>query len=189
VYTGPCPQWEEVQLVVEEMQRTLVFFEWLACEWERRATVPLMDSSKVDSAASEVDSTASEVDDTASDVDSMVLEVDSTTATGISAYTHKQAAVYREMVAVFVNDWYECLETKSLGSSWLKHYPSPPMIKRCRLVSNVRLYHPTFARPDTDLPTDTEFDQDTNTEFDQDTEDDENIISADIDLLEELMDA
>lgn len=113
---------EEVQLVVEEMRRTLAYFKWLACEWERWAATPAVGGSEADSA----------------------------TMAGVSAYAYKQAAVYRKMVIVFVNDWYECLKTKSLGSPWLQQYPSPPSVKRRRLVSNVRLYHSTSAKLDAD---------------------------------------
>ena len=73
---------------MEEMQRTLTFFDWLACQWEGKATAPSMSS----------------------------LKMDSITATGISAYAHKQAAMYCKM---FVNDWYQYLNANSLGSSWL----------------------------------------------------------------------
>ena len=100
---------EKVQLVVEEMRRTLVFSKWLAREWEGRAL-----TSK---------------------------DVDNTTKHGISAYAHKQAAIYRKLVDVFILNWYECLKQKSLGSSWLKDYPIPPPVKRQRLTSNVHLYH------------------------------------------------
>ena len=101
---------EEIELVVEEMRRTLVFFEWLTHEWEQRAThSPGATNTLI--------------------------------ANGISAYAHKQAAVYRTLVKVFVDDWHGCLTSKSLGSSWLEKYSTPPTVKRHRLVSNVQLYH------------------------------------------------
>jgi hypothetical protein len=37
---------EEIGLVVEEMRRTLAFFKWLACEWEKRATFQSEDMDK-----------------------------------------------------------------------------------------------------------------------------------------------
>ena len=92
------------------MRRTLVFFEWLACEWKQRATPP-------------------------------PRVVDTLTANGIAAYTRKQAAVYRKLVKIFVDDWHECLTSRSLGSPWIEKYSTPPTIKRHRLVSNVQLYH------------------------------------------------
>ena len=67
--------------------------------------------------------------------------VDATTGLGISAYAHKQAAVYRKLVNIFVGDWYECLHKKSLGLPWLEKYPAPSPNKRQRLPSNVQLYH------------------------------------------------
>ena len=103
---------EEVGLVVEEMRRTLAFFEWLACDWEKRATF-------------------------------RPKGADCTTDLGFSAYAHKQAAMYRKLVAVFVRDWYDCLNQRSLGWSWLKEYSIPSLTKRHRLVSNVQLYHCT----------------------------------------------
>ena len=107
---------EEVGLVVEEMRRTLVFFEWSACEWEKRAAF-------------------------------QSENVDHTTNLGISAYAYKQAAMYRQLVVIFIRDWYNCLKQRSLGSSWLKQYPAPREAKRQRLTSNVQLYHYTLAPP------------------------------------------
>ena len=137
---------------MEEMRRTLVYFKWLASKWGHRATTPSVGGS----------------------------EVDSVTMAGICAYAYKQAAVYRKMVDVFIDDWHECLRTKSLGSSWLQHYSSPPPDKRHHLVSNVQLYHSAFAQPDTDADIGG---------LDPGAKDSHvNVISADIDLLEELMD-
>jgi hypothetical protein len=110
---------EEVELVVEEMRRTLVYFKWLAHEWEKKATLRVDTSSPTD------------------DV----------TMAGISAYAHKQAALYRKLVDIFINNWYECLKAKSLGSPWLEAYPEPPPAKRGRLVSNVKHYHDTSKSP------------------------------------------
>jgi hypothetical protein len=113
---------EEVQLVTEEMRRTLAFFNWFACDWEAKATTPAGYSG-----------------------------VDKRTLAGISSYAYKQVAIYRKLIAVFVSDWYKCLETKSLGSSWIHQYPRPPSTKRRRLVSNVRLHHPKPAPNKDDL--------------------------------------
>ena len=101
---------EEVGLVVEEMRRTLTFFEWLVRGWENRAALVL-------------------------------TGVDNILAHGISAYSCKQAEVYRRLVKIFITDWHECLSQRSLGMSWLKKHPAPPPAKRSRLVSNVQLYH------------------------------------------------
>lgn len=66
---------------------------------------------------------------------------DKLTASGISAYAHKQASIYHGLVKVFIDDWHKCLTSKSLGSSWIEQYTAPPATKRRRLVSNVRRYH------------------------------------------------
>lgn len=118
---------EEVQLVVEEMRRTLAYFEWLACQWENRATSPSV----------------------------CAAGGDNVTIGGISAYARKQAAIYRKLVGIFIESWYECLQEKSLGKSWLCRYRPPPPTKRGVLTSNVRRYHSTSVPP-TDLPDDVE---------------------------------
>ena len=104
---------EEVELVVEEMRRTLAYFEWNACEWESRATTPPLGGRAIDE----------------------------TTAAGITAYAYKQASIQREMIEVFIDDWYEPLGQKSLGSDWLGAWAAPSGNKRQRLPSNVRLFH------------------------------------------------
>ena len=110
---------EEVELVIEEMRRTLAFFKWLANEWERRA----------------VSSSGGP-------------GVDQLTACGISAYAHKQARIYRRLVDVFIGDWYESLKQQPAASSWLHMYSASSSKKRCRLFSNVRRYHPTSMPTD-----------------------------------------
>ena len=105
---------EEVELVVEEMRRTLAFFEWKASEWERHATTPPPLGGQA---------------------------IDETTAAGITAYAYKQAIIQREMISVFINDWYELLEENSLGSYWLYDWATSAGDKRRRLPSNVRIFH------------------------------------------------
>lgn len=112
---------EEVELVAEEMRRTLTTFEWNACEWERRATSP--PGSPV---------------------------ADDLVAAGITSYAYKQAYVHRKMISIFVNDWYKPLKDKSLGSPWLDKFAPPPEDKRRRLVSNVQLYHSGSLPSDAD---------------------------------------
>ena len=115
---------EEVELVVEEMRRTLVTFERNAGEWESRATsFPLGDSA-----------------------------IGATTIAGIAAYANKQAAIQRGMVKIFIDDWYHLLKQLPLKPKWLKKYPCPPEPKRRRLVSNVKLYHPDSYAPEDDPP-------------------------------------
>ena len=145
---------EEVQLVEEEMRRTLAFFVWLAHEWETRAAVPPVG----------------------------YLGGDKTTIAGISAHARKQATVYHKLVNTYVSDWFECLETKSLGSSWLQQYPRPSCTRRHRLPSNVKLYHSKSAPTDTSTPDDVDFNLDSEDELNH-------TISSDHDLLEELTDS
>ena len=94
------------------------------------------------------------------------------------------------MVNVFIGDWYKCLKAKSLGSSWLQHYPAPPPTKRRRLASNVRLYHPASVKNDRDNggldpSADEGLDLETDEGLNLDTEYDLNHINPD--LLEGLM--
>ena len=53
------------------------------------------------------------------------------------------------MASIFVNDWYHLLENLPFEVQWLKKFPRPPENKRCRLVSNVQLYHSGLHAPDT----------------------------------------
>ena len=114
---------EEVELVVEEMRRTLVTFELNAREWDQWATSPSFYSS-----------------------------VEGTMATGAIAYAHKQASIQRRLVGVFINDWYKILEDQPLATSWLSKYTRPPKNQRHCLVCNVRLYHPTSSVTHPDAP-------------------------------------
>ena len=89
---------EEIVLIVEEMQRTLAYFEWLTREWESRAVAPPVDSPGIDN---------------------MIRK-------GISAYAYRQARIYHKMKDIFINSWYERLQEKDLGSPWLKRYSPIP---------------------------------------------------------------
>ena len=116
---------EELQLVVEEMRRTLVTFEWNAQEWETFAISPPLGDSAIDATA----------------------------IAGVAAYAYKQVDIQRKMIKTFADDWYPLLEQLSPNLSWLKQYPRPPDIKRRRLVSNVQIYHPAaYAPPKPILP-------------------------------------
>ena len=121
---------EEIILVVEEMRRTLAYFKWLTCDWEKRAVSPPVDGPGVDD----------------------------TIRKGTSAYAYRQAEVYHKMTDVFISSWYECLKEKGLGSPWLKQYSPPSQTKRRRLVSLVKLYHSVSASPG-DLPNDAELER------------------------------
>jgi len=117
---------EEVELVVEEMRRTLLFFKWKAGRWvelgEARVGEPTMDED---------------------------------TTAGIRAYAARQAALYCQLVDVFIKDWYGCLELKSLGSDWLSAYPRPDIRRRRRLQSNVEAYHNLAPKDDANEMSDT----------------------------------
>lgn len=109
---------EEVELTVEEMRRCLVYFEWNATRWEEMGR--------------------------ARDGEPMLSE---DTIAGLKAYAARQAALYHQFIDVFIRDWYECLELKSLSSEWLSDYPRPEIRRRRRLPSNVRVYHPSASTP------------------------------------------
>ena len=110
---------EEVELTVEEMRRTLLYFEWTANHWEQlgqaRVGEPMMDGD---------------------------------TTAGMRAYAARQAALYRKLVDLSLQEWYECLELKSLGSDWLPTYPRPTFCQRRRLQSNVVAYHSSASSHD-----------------------------------------
>ena len=74
--------------------------------------------------------------------------MDKDTATRLKAYAAHKAALYWKLINVFIQDWYECLELKSLGSSWLLEYPQPKMSRRHWLLSNVTAYHSGSQFPD-----------------------------------------
>ena len=95
---------EEVELCTEEMRRTLAYFSWNALEWEKRAE-----------ARANGDSRPSD----------NVLQ-------GLRAYALRRSAMFREMVKVFVNDWYCVLEPKGLGAEWLAGYLALIMPQRGR---------------------------------------------------------
>ena len=91
---------EEVELCVEEMRRTLVFFSWKASEWEERArncSQPRAPSNKPPS--------------------DHVIQ-------GLQAYAHRQSAMFSQLIRVFVSDWHNCLAPKGLGTKWLAGYSS-----------------------------------------------------------------
>lgn len=85
---------EEIELCTEEMRRTLCFFSWNSSEWTKRA------EARADINTSPSDN---------------VLE-------GLQAYAHCRSAMFQDLITVFVNDWYRCLEPKGLGKQWLSSY-------------------------------------------------------------------
>ena len=85
---------EEVELSVEEMRQTLLFFSWSASKWEERAKERANNS------------------DPPSD---NVLQ-------GLPAYTYRKSSMFRGLIKAFFNNWHNCLEPKGLGNKWLADY-------------------------------------------------------------------
>jgi len=86
---------EEVALTVEEMGRTLRYFEWKKAQWtslqserEKSTTPPPPDVQH-----------------------------------GLRAYAHRQIYVYETLVVSFVNRWRRLLVLHGLGTEWLHRYP------------------------------------------------------------------
>ena len=112
--------------------------------------------------------------------------MDSITTTGISAYAHKQAAMYHKMINVFVDGWYQYLNTNSLGSSWLSHYCGLPATKQHRLPLKVHLCRSASAQSSQCHLTDSDFSSETE---ERGIEAEDETITADVNHLEELMNA
>ena len=129
---------EEVELVVEEMRRTLVSFEGMALQWTKFATSPIPQVS---------------TDSSKSGVGPRKLRMDETAVLGVTAYAHRQANIYHRMIHVFLDDWYPILDALSLGSTWLSNYPRPVENKRRRLVSNVPAHRSTLTSHSDDSAT------------------------------------
>ena len=103
---------EEVELVIEEMRQTLVSFDWTARKWEQRAVSPSLSA------------------------------LEATTAIGVAAYAYKQANLHRQLIPLFLSDWYGILEKHPLAAYWINDFPRPPpKSRRNRLACNIRLFH------------------------------------------------
>ena len=113
---------EEMELVAEEMRRTLVTFERNAQEWDSLATSPPLGDSAISAKV----------------------------VVGIAAYAYKQADLLRRMIDIFIDDWYNLLEKVPVEIPWLRNFPRPHWAKRRRLVSNVQLYHSSCYTPQLD---------------------------------------
>ena len=85
---------EEVELSVEEMRRTLLFFLWRAAEWTWHSQLDGFSGKGF-------------LDD--------ILE-------GLQTYTFRQSAMFQELIKVFVSDWLASLKPKGLGAEWLAQY-------------------------------------------------------------------
>jgi hypothetical protein len=86
---------EEAKLTVEEMGRTLRYFEWKKKQWaslrserERTTTPPPLDVQQ-----------------------------------GLYAYSYRQIHVYETLVVSFANRWRKLLTLHGLGKDWLHRYP------------------------------------------------------------------
>ena len=85
---------EEVQLTVEEMGRTLQYFEWKRDWW--LSLVPNPENS-----------------DYPPDIQD-----------GLRAYAYRQSHLYDELITLYVTRWKAYLSARSLGSLWLGKYSS-----------------------------------------------------------------
>jgi hypothetical protein len=85
---------EEVQLTVEEMGRSLRYFEWKRDWW-----LSLLPGRTESNYPPDIRS-------------------------GLHSYAHRQSHLYNELITSFVSHWRHYLSSKSLGSSWLCNYAS-----------------------------------------------------------------
>ena len=85
---------EEVELTVEEMGRTLRYFEWKRDWWLSLTPEKTKHNSPPD------------------------------VQNGLRAYAYRQSHLYNELVTLFVTHWRPYLSARSLGSSWLTKYVS-----------------------------------------------------------------
>jgi hypothetical protein len=93
---------EEVQLTIEEMGRTLQYFEWKRDWW--LSLFPQLNNSN----------NSPDVQD------------------GLRAYASRQSSLYDQLITLFVSHWRKYLSAHSLGSSWLGGYASRPDLARVR---------------------------------------------------------
>jgi hypothetical protein len=89
---------EEVKLTVEEMRRTLRFFEWKSQQWLSLRSVRA----------------------------SSTVPPDPQVEHGVRAYAHRQASIYSSLVTIYIKHWRKSLLQHSLGSEWLARYPTAP---------------------------------------------------------------
>ena len=89
---------EEVMLTVEEMGRTLRYFEWKKSRWL---------------------SLQSQREQSTNRPSTEVIQ-------GLRAYAHRQAHIYETLITSFSNHWRGLLTTHGLGLGWLLRYPLAP---------------------------------------------------------------
>ena len=97
--------YEEVELTVEEMGRTLRYFKWKRYWW-----LTLM-PGKFNESGEPIESS-----DT-----SLPVGVED----GLHAYAHWQSQVYNSIITSCVGHWRKYLLSHSLGATWLGNYPPP----------------------------------------------------------------
>jgi hypothetical protein len=101
---------EEVALTVEEMGRTLRYFEWKKSDW-----LSLQSAREKSHSPPPVE-----------------------ICRGLRAYAARQARVYEDLKTSFVKRWRKVLMPHKLGSEWLCRYPAaadPPTPKKSRVRS------------------------------------------------------
>ena len=86
---------EEVALTVEEMGRTLRYFEWKRSHW-----LSLQRPRKLSPTPPPIE-----------------------VQQGLDAYAYRQAHIYETLIVSFVNLWRNILVPNNLGSDWLRQYP------------------------------------------------------------------
>ena len=131
---------EEVKLTVEEMGRTLRYFEWKRDWW--RSLKP---------------------EHTGRDCTPDIRD-------GLHAYACRQSHLYDELVTSFVTHWRPYLSARSFGSSWLDKYASrvaPPRTRHSRPktdAGNINVPSPSLLpsdlEPFVDLPLESGSDND-----------------------------
>ena len=89
---------EEVELTLEEMRRTIEFFKWKSRWW-----LTLKDARAKSEAPP-----------------------DPQVQHGLSAYAHRQAAIYSSLATIYVDHWRTFLVDRSLGTEWLDQTPMTP---------------------------------------------------------------
>jgi hypothetical protein len=87
---------EEVELTVEEMRRTVEFFNWRSQWWLSLADVRQNSPTPPDPQVQH----------------------------GLRAYAHRQASMYSSFAAAYLKHWQQFLVDNSLGLDWLAQYPT-----------------------------------------------------------------
>ena len=121
---------EEVALIVEEMGRTLSYFQWKKSQWLSRR--PLQEQSPPPSPTVQVTvapSTTTPLTPTPSTVtSSTAIPLVATPPPiegqrGLNAYAYRQAHTYKMLTVSFANRWRGILVPHGLGAGWLHQYP------------------------------------------------------------------